>query len=291
MPIHVNGDCIDDEALDREMQNLKSSYEMQTGEMCCCSRDDEFRGHARDNLIARALIAQQAQSEIEPATEAELEQAWQALLEQHGGEDKLHQALSTTPEQVPQLRSELAQTLRVQKLLNRWTEPADEPSDEQLREFYQSHVDRYLEPQKLRASHIIKRVGHGEDRLAVHAQMCQWREQLLSGADFSALAREHSDRPEDAGDLGYFTRSEILEEFSSVAFSMHVGEISPVFLSPFGYHLLRVTENIPAAPKPFEQVRSLVLEHCQQHAREQKVQAKLAQLRNAAVIQLENVAG
>lgn len=291
MPIHVNGDCIDDEALEREMQNLKSSYEMQTGEMCCCSRDDEFRGHARDNLIARALIAQQAQSEVEPASEAELEQAWQALLEQHGGEDKLHEALSTTPEQVPQLRSDLAQTLRVQKLLDRWTQPAAEPSDQQLREFYQSHLDRYLEPQKLRASHIIKRVGHGEDRLAVHAQMCQWREQLLSGADFAALAREHSDRPEDAGDLGYFTRSEILEEFSSVAFSMQVGEISPVFLSPFGYHIVCVTERVPAAPKPFEQVRSQVLEDYHQHVREQKVQARLAELRDAAVIHALEVTG
>ena len=60
MPLTINGQTISDELLEREFEGIKAHYE-RLGAMSCCERDDEFRGYARENVTARALINQEAE--------------------------------------------------------------------------------------------------------------------------------------------------------------------------------------------------------------------------------------
>ncbi|RME73865.1 MAG: parvulin peptidyl-prolyl isomerase, partial [Planctomycetota bacterium] len=66
-------------------------------------------------------------------------------------------------------------------------------------------------------------------------------EKLRAGGDFAALAREYSDDPsaaQNGGDLGAFSRSQMVPEFAEAAFRLKVGEISEPVKSPFGYHII-----------------------------------------------------
>lgn len=69
------------------------------------------------------------------------------------------------------------------------------------------------------------------------------REQIQGGADFGALARQHSECPskENGGDLGEFSRGAMVKEFDRVAFQLSVGELSEPVQTKFGYHLIRRT--------------------------------------------------
>ncbi|MCB9778691.1 MAG: peptidyl-prolyl cis-trans isomerase [Alphaproteobacteria bacterium] len=69
------------------------------------------------------------------------------------------------------------------------------------------------------------------------------KSQIDGGADFGALAREHSDCPSGAsgGDLGNFGRGQMVPEFETAAFGMGVGETSGVVETAFGYHLIQRT--------------------------------------------------
>jgi parvulin-like peptidyl-prolyl isomerase len=70
------------------------------------------------------------------------------------------------------------------------------------------------------------------------------REAVLAGADFAEEARSWSDDPsaDRGGDLGLFGRGDMVPEFEQVAFALNPGEVSEVFSTPFGYHLVKVEE-------------------------------------------------
>ncbi len=67
--------------------------------------------------------------------------------------------------------------------------------------------------------------------------------ELDGGADFAALAQQHSDCPsgQRGGDLGAFGRGQMVKEFEDTAFGLAVGDTSGVIETPFGYHIIRRT--------------------------------------------------
>ena len=67
--------------------------------------------------------------------------------------------------------------------------------------------------------------------------------EIDGGADFAALAKEHSDCPSgsEGGALGTFGKGQMVKEFEDSAFSMEIGETSGVVETDFGYHLIQRT--------------------------------------------------
>ncbi|MBW2457113.1 MAG: peptidylprolyl isomerase, partial [Deltaproteobacteria bacterium] len=67
--------------------------------------------------------------------------------------------------------------------------------------------------------------------------------EIAGGADFTALAQQHSDCPsgKSGGDLGPFGRGQMVKAFEETTFGMEVGALSDVVETPFGYHLIKRT--------------------------------------------------
>lgn len=100
----------------------------------------------------------------------------------------------------------------------------------------------------VRASHILIKCGpnaSAADTSEAYKRIEGIRKRALKGEDFSKLALETSEDQSvsrNKGDLGFFTAFSMIYEFEKMAYSTKVGDISPIFRTRFGYHILKVTD-------------------------------------------------
>jgi parvulin-like peptidyl-prolyl isomerase len=107
---------------------------------------------------------------------------------------------------------------------------------------------------QVRARHILLSVdaeASEGDRAAALSEAISLTQRLRTGEDFAELALQYSDdtgSAQQGGDLGFFTRGQMVTEFEEAAFSLPIGQISDPVLSQFGYHIIEVLEQQPGSP-------------------------------------------
>ena len=132
-------------------------------------------------------------------------------------------------------------------------------NDDVLRAEYEQQKERFVEPERRHARHILVNVGQGADEAAARKKA----DDLLAkakapGADFAALARQHSEdagSAQQGGDLGWLERSFFTGPLSDAVFSMQSNEIRGPVRSEFGYHIVRLEGIEAGKQKTFEQAR------------------------------------
>ena len=284
MPLVINDQTIDDDVIDQEFSAIKAHYE-SLGSISCCERDGEFRGYARDNIAFRALLTQEAQRTIPAPRTEDVSQAFDKLKEEHGGTDQFYANSGLSPEQDELIRRDLSLNLQVEALRADACKSLPEPTEAECRQFYDSNLDQFSDENEVCASHIFKSVREVEKREEIFEALCEVRQQLVDGADFTEIAKQHSDKPEEEIDLGYFKRGELMDEFEVVAFSMKTGEVSPVFCTPHGFHLAKVTGLKVGQPKLFESVRAAIESELLAQRQDARLQELVDELKKTAKIE------
>jgi parvulin-like peptidyl-prolyl isomerase len=274
---------VDNDLLGAEFSSIKSYFE-SLGNVSCCERDDEFRGYARENMIAKMLLADEAERRIAAPNDAEIDEAIEKL-RQEQGDFQFQAMVALSAGQMETIRRDTSLNIRTQKLLDEAWRDLVPATEEELQKFYQEHIAIFTSQPQVKASHISKNPGKGESREQVYQELCEVRKKLLAGADFDDLAREHSDKGKEQIDLGFFKRGEFPEEFELVCFSMQVGELSPIFSSTYGYHIAKLTDRQEAVAKPFDEVRDVAADLWMEEQRKSKTQQLVNELRKAAVIE------
>ena len=127
MPLIVNGTPVSDDVLYAEFSSIKSYFE-SLGNVSCCERDEEFRGYARQNLIAKALLADEAARRMPAPEAAEIDAAIEAMKREQG-DFQFAAMAATSPGELEGIRQEIAHNLRTQKMLEElWRDLLDHKS-------------------------------------------------------------------------------------------------------------------------------------------------------------------
>ncbi len=122
---------------------------------------------------------------------------------------------------------------------------------------YNDNLAQYSTPEQIRASHILFRT-EGKDEAAVRKQAEEVLQKVKAGGDFAALAKQYSEddaNKETGGDLDYFGRGRMVPEFEAVAFEMQSGQISDLVKTPYGFHIIKLTDKKPGATRTLADVR------------------------------------
>ncbi len=288
MALIINGETVPGELINEEFQSIKAQYERMS-RVSCCERDPEFRGYAKDNLIARMLLNQEAERRFPDISEEEISAAVDRVMAEHGGRDAFFHNVGLTPEQEPLVREDARAGIRVDRLMKEvWGDESAGPPEAAQRAWYDAHQNEFMTVEEVSALHLFKHVEKAEDREGIYNLLRGLRTQAKDGADFKSLALEHTDKEDKLVDLGWFKRGEFMEEFDLIIFSLDVGETSPVFASHWGFHLAQVTGWRPPVPIPFEEVQAAVIERMTAEHRQIATQAFVAELRAKADIRDES---
>lgn len=163
-----------------------------------------------------------------------------------------------------------------------------QPSDDELREYYEANQSQFSVPEERQASHILIQIEEGADEAAVNAareKAQNLKAKIDAGESFADLARANSDDPGSAemgGDLGYFGRGIMEADFEDAAFSLKQGEVSDPVLTSFGFHIIKLTGIRAAQSKPFADVRDEILAQFQKEAAERQYFELAEKLTNQA---------
>ncbi len=168
--------------------------------------------------------------------------------------------------------------------------------DADIEAFYKQNIAQYTTPQQVRASHILFKT-EGQDENAVRARAEKVLELARApGADFAALAREHSEDESNAqngGDLDYFGAGRMVPEFEAAAFALATGETSNLVRTPFGYHIIHMVDNRPEVVRPLADVRDEIADQLRWQRAQQDAETQAGTLASEAKTpaDLERVAG
>ncbi|MDE2332707.1 MAG: peptidylprolyl isomerase [Bradyrhizobium sp.] len=124
-------------------------------------------------------------------------------------------------------------------------------TDEAMKKVYDEAAKQIAGEQEVHARHIL--VETEDEAKEVKAE-------LDKGADFAELAKKKSKDPgaSDGGDLGFFTKEQMVPEFSAAAFALEPGKISDPVKSQFGWHIIKVEEKRNRKPPEFDQVKGQI---------------------------------
>ncbi len=164
------------------------------------------------------------------------------------------------------------------------------PTDKEITRFYEKNKSRFVIPEAVHVRHILVAKAAGDDDKVKSEKRTRaegLRKQLLAGADFAEIAKNNSDCPSKntGGDLGTFSRGEMVKPFEEAAFTQEKNAIGPVVETDFGYHIIQVLDRI--APKTMgldEAMKARITAHLQQLKQQQVFETMLKKLRAKANI-------
>ena len=124
-------------------------------------------------------------------------------------------------------------------------------TDDAMKKVYEEAIQKIAGEKEVRARHIL---------LPTEDEAKAVKTELDKGADFAELAKKKSKDPgaADGGDLGFFTKDQMVPEFSAVAFELAPGKISDPVKSQFGWHIIKVEEKRDRKAPTFDEVKAQV---------------------------------
>jgi peptidyl-prolyl cis-trans isomerase C len=169
-------------------------------------------------------------------------------------------------------------------------------SDAQAKKFYEDNPAKFEQPEMVRAAHILllttDPTTHAELSEAQKAAKKKEMEGILkrarAGEDFGKLAKEYSEDPgsKDNGGEYTFPRGRMVPEFEAAAFSLNTNQISDIITTPYGYHIIKLYEKIPAKKVEFDKVEPDIKEYLKQQDVQKLVADYVRKLKKAADVQI-----
>ncbi len=286
----VNGMLVGREEFDAVVESNIYRYEYQSGQTFDEAQRGLLERQVLDGLITRTILEQEGEALAIVISDERLAETLEQFKAQFPSESAYQIALEEQGFTEADFEVELRRQLMIEELIRVEVYETIELDEAETRAFYDGNPQFFERPEQVAARHIIFTTREGQDeteRTARQAELESIRQRIIDGADFSEMAREHSEGPSAAagGDLGVFGRGQMVGPFEDAAFGLQVGEISEIVETQFGYHLIQVTERIPAQTQRFEDVSAEIEQFLTEEARNRGAQEYVRDLRAAAQVE------
>lgn len=253
----------------------------------------QVRPRVIESYVSEAILEAEADRQKIVPTEQDIDKAIEDVRKRVPQGTTLEQVLAQQGKTLDDVKKDpsFAMSMKLQKLLDQQTASVPQPTEEEIQARYdQDKAASAMDVQEsVRAKHVLIKCDKTADeatRKQKKEQADKVRKELVDGADFAATALKYSDCPskEQGGDLGKFTRDQMVAPFAEAAFTQPLNEIGPVVETDFGYHIIQVLEKEQARTKPLEEVKEDISKMLWNEKRRPVLQTFVKNLRDKAKI-------
>jgi peptidyl-prolyl cis-trans isomerase C len=250
----------------------------------------QLTGRVLDEMVTQTLLSQAAEKQQIAVTDAEVESSVRELGSKLPPGKTMADYLKVLGLSEQDMKTELANELRIEKLLAREIAAPGAPADQEVASFYTENIDRFQMPERVRVRHVLIAITPQDDdaaKAAKRAAAQAIRDELAADDErFAEVAQSKSDCPskERGGDLGEFARGEMVPAFETAAFGQKAGEIGPVVETEFGYHVIQVQEHHDAGTVALAEAKAAIAEQLTAEKKQIAIQSFIEGLRDGASI-------
>ncbi len=279
--------------LDDEMMRLKARAAAQ-GQMLNPDQTLLYKQRLLEDLIRVQLLRARATPvDKESAKAIAAKKMVDARLEL-GSDEAVDRQIKAQAMTRQQWMDRLADVAMAENVLKR--ELNVDISDQDVKKYYDENPSKFEMPEMVRASHILlmtrdpqtKTELSAEAKEAKHKQMEGILKRARAGEDFAKLAKEFSEDPgsKEKGGEYTFPRGQMVAEFEAAAFSLNTNQVSDIVTTQFGYHIIKLSEKIPARKIELDKVADRVKEGLTMQAIQKQFAAYYEKLKAAAGVQI-----
>ncbi len=284
----VNGEKIERWEFDNAVKRMEARA---GGPVPPEKRDEVLRG-VLDQLVAYHLLAQESRARKLDVADTDVEARVGQIRQSFQTEEAFQQGIAAQGLTVEQLKQQARTSLQVAKVIDVEVSSRIAVQDADVSAFYQQNLERFKQGDSVRASHILIGVPQGatpEQKAEAKTTAQAALKQVRGGADFAAVAKAQSQDPGSAptgGDLGFFPKGQMTPAFEEAAFKLKPGAVSGLVETPFGFHIIKVTEKRGARTAPFAEVSGQIKDFLTEGQRESKLEAFVEQMKTKSKVEI-----
>jgi peptidyl-prolyl cis-trans isomerase C len=285
----VNGVVITQKELAKELDFHLQRFSRQ-GVQLSKEQMDNLKNKVLENLIDREILYQESQKAGIKVDNNKINEEMSAVKKRFPNEDEYKKALSAMKISENDIKKQIKEKLAINALIDMKITQKIVVTDKETKAFYDNHPDLFKQPEQVRASHILIKVEAGADqqkKSQAKQKIKQIQKELKGGQDFAVLAKKYSEdkgSSANGGDLGYFSRGQMVKPFEDAAFGLKPDEVSGIIETRFGYHLIKVYDKKPGKIMAYDEIKNLLTERLQQEKTQQEAVKYIADLKKTAKI-------
>ena len=285
----VNGKTIPKSDFDREMVMVNERFS-ETGKTPSSAELSEIKKNILENLINLELLYQESKKEGIQVDEKILNEQYENWKKQIPNQEALNEFFKKLNLSETSIKDKFKTGLAVQQFVEKKFGQKALVSEQETKAFYDSNPNFFKIPEQVCASHILIKVDPKADaaqKAAARKKIDDIQKRLKNGENFSELAKKVSDCPSNTkgGDLGCFSRGQMVKPFEDVAFSLKPGEVSGIVETDFGFHIIKVMDKKPETTLAYEQVKDRLAAMLKKDKVEKETDLYLEKLKKDAKIE------
>ena len=244
-----------------------------------------------NELILKEIINQEIEKRKIGVTDEEIQARKDEITEKIGSKEKVEELLKRNNVSDKQFDKDIANEIKIDKLIE--ATQSTKISENDVKDFYNKNKAAFNYPERVRASHILIEANPAQIKQEIIAQdkkgeltaddidkkvkeamdnKMSFAQEVLKKAkanpdSFAALAKQYSDDKVSAqkgGDLGFFTRNDMVKPFADAAFTLKPGTVSEIVVTDYGNHIIIVTDKAAAGIQPFEKMKDEIQTYLEQ---------------------------
>lgn len=261
-------------------------------------------------LIVKALLNEEMEKNKITVSKEELENAEKDIVGKFGSKEQFLQVLKVNGVTYDKFKKDIEDEIKLKKFVDSIAMVS--VGESEAKKYYDANLDKFKYPKRVRASHIlisanaeqiaakikeenkdisdedlVAKVSEKMNELKQKAEALQAKVKKVPST-FAKVAKENSQDAASAirgGDLGFFAKEEMVEAFADKAFSMAPNTISEVVQTPYGFHIIMVTDRSEAGVLSFEQSKKDIISYLESLDKVDILKNKIESLRKDAKIE------